>query len=842
MKLFSVKILFVGVVGLAPLLLASRAPRPQSLGVQHNPSPGPLANIAIDYPLPGSVFPPDITAPTFLWRDSSNTTKRWVIEVSFVDRSAGMRIGATGEFLQMGELDPQAGTGEQLVPLTPEQLATHTWKPDSATWAAIKRRSVKSTASIVITGFAEQDSDLPISRGTVTISTSPDPVGAPIFYRDVPLMLSPPGDKGAIQPLPPSAIPLIRWRLRNIADAESRVVMEDLPTCANCHSFARDGKTLGLDLDGPKNDKGLYALVPVAKTTTIRNQDVIRWSSFQEHPDSVATGPATKRFGFMSQVSPDGHYVVTSIGPSTLGDAHQNENPNFAPGLSDRLFSTNYRDIRFSQVFYPTRGILAWYDRTEQKLRPLPGADDPRYVQTSAFWSPDGKYLIFSRGEARDPYPPGAAKPTHANDPNEPQMQYDLYRIPFNAGRGGKAEPIVGASVNGMSNNFPKVSPDGHWIIFVQNRNGLLMRPDSKLYIVPFAGGKPRLMKCNTPLMNSWHSFSPNGRWLAFSSKGRSPYTQLMLTHIDADGNDTPAILVDNTTAANRAVNIPEFVNLAPDGLQKIDPQATEFYRLFDRAFELVKNNQLAEAIAVLRQALQQDPDDALAHYALATALSGTGQERAAVDEYRAACALNPRSAAWFAHFAVSLALTGDLQSAVANWRKSLTLDPSKAETEADLGSALFEIGETQEGYEHLRKAVEMAPDFADAHSQLGSALAKMGRTDEAVEQLEKAVALAPTSVEYRFNLGYVLESRGDSAGAVASFQKAVQLSEGKDLRCLAALADAYDKAGDSVNAIQSAQQALTLALPQHDPQLEQHLRSAIERYQRDAAKSQSQQ
>ena len=68
--------------------------------------------------------------------------------------------------------------------------------------------------------------------------------------------------------------------------------------------------------------------------------------------------------------------------------------------------------------------------------------------------------------------------------------------------------------------------------------------------------------------MNSWHSFSPNGRWLVFSSKSRSPYTQMYLTHIDENGNDSPAILIDNATAANRAVNIPEFVNIPPDGLR----------------------------------------------------------------------------------------------------------------------------------------------------------------------------------------------------------------------------------------------------------------------------------
>jgi hypothetical protein len=154
-----------------------------------------------------------------------------------------------------------------------------------------------------------------VSEGSVTISTSADPVGAPIFYRDVPLMLWPKTEKGAIQPLPPFAIPLIKWKLRNIGETESRTVMEKLPTCANCHSFSADGKTLGIDLDGPKNDKGLYAIVAVAKAMTIRNDNVIRWSPFQEDPATRTSDPSVKRFGFMSQISPDGQYVVTSIGP-----------------------------------------------------------------------------------------------------------------------------------------------------------------------------------------------------------------------------------------------------------------------------------------------------------------------------------------------------------------------------------------------------------------------------------------------------------------------------------------------------------------------------------------------
>jgi Flp pilus assembly protein TadD len=346
-------------------------------------------------------------------------------------------------------------------------------------------------------------------------------------------------------------------------------------------------------------------------------------------------------------------------------------------------------------------------------------------------------------------------------------------------------------------------------------------------------------MKCNLSLMNSWHSFSPNGRWLAFSSKGRSIYTQLMLTHIDAKGNDTPAVLVENTTAANRAVNIPEFVNTPPDGLQQIDPQAAEVYRVADRGFELMGNGQMAEAVPEWRKALQMDPGDANWHFNLAVSLRESNQTPEAVEEFRKACDLDAKKPKWFADLAALLSQTGDLDGAVVNYRKSLLLNPSNAAVEADLGVALFKDGQGQEGYEHLQKAVDMDPGFAEGHNDLATALAKMGRLDDAVVEVQKAIALSPSSAGYSYNLGFALELRGDLAGAVEAFQKSVELSEGKDARCLAALADAYDKTGRFPEAIQSARQAADLAVQEKDPQLEQDLRNDLERYQRDGAATQ---
>jgi Flp pilus assembly protein TadD len=737
------RLLIAAALGAGCVLLGIGAELSSVFGMQEGQAASQTAvqaaKITIDYPLEGSVFPPEITAPVFLWHDSSSEAKEWVVEVSFEGQSQNIRVKTPGEFLRSGVLDPAAGPVQEL---TAEQAKTHTWQPNAETWATIKRLSVKAPATISISGFG--GGKFRLSTSSVHIFTSNDPVGAPIFYRDVPLLQPVAGENGPISPLPQSALPLIKWRIRNVAEPESRVVMENMPTCANCHSFSANGKTFGLDLDGPRNDKGLYALVPVAKDMTIANRNVIRWSSFQVNSEVKAGDPAVKRFGFMSQVSPSGRYVVTSIGPPDNTNVHKSEVPGFANGILDRLYSVNYRDLAFRQVFYPTRGILAWYDSKEKSFHPLPGADDPQYVHTSAFWSPDGKYLIYSRAVARDPYPPGVPKPAYANDPNETQIQYDLYKVPFNDGRGGKAVPVAGASNNGMSNDFPKVSPDGRWIVWVQNKNGLLMRPDSKLWIVPFGGGRPRLLKCNTPLMNSWHTFSPNGRWLAFSSKGRSPYTQLMLTHIDAEGNDTPAIMIENTTAGNRAVNIPEFVNIPVDGLDKIDPQATESYKLFDQAIQEIDENKMQDAIQTMRKAVELDPDDSLGHFVLATALTGSDREREALEEYRKACLLDPKNPAFADHLAVSLDLNGDAEGAIQQFQKAIELMPGSPEYRFNLGFVLESRGDYAAAVAPLEKAVELSHGKnVQTLAELAKSYDKSGRAPEAVQMERRAIDLA---------------------------------------------------------------------------------------------------
>jgi Flp pilus assembly protein TadD len=749
---------------------------------------GPLAApaaIAVDYPLEGSVFPPELPPPTWQWRDSGGQATSWQVEVAFADGSPALHAVSAGEPLRLGESDPRCVSATNKPPaLTPEQAAAHTWSPDEATWSAIKARSVAGPATVSITG-RRADGKRIVSRGQVSIWTSRDPVGAPIFYRDVPLMPSE-NEKGVIKPLAPQAVPLIAWRLRNIAERESHVMMTGLHTCANCHSFSTDGKTMGMDMDGPQNDKGLYAMVKVQPQMEIRNEDLIAWSTFRGKLGSKL------RVGFMSQVSPDARYVITTVNDPGIdqSDYQRRRDP---VDLVRNYYVANFKDYRFLQVFYPTRGVLAWYGRESAHLKYLPGADDTRYVQANAVWSPDGKYLVYARAEARDAYPAGGQLAQYATDPNETPIKFDLYRIPFNDGKGGKPEPLLGASQNGMSNSFPKVSPDGRFIVFVQAKNGLLMRPDSQLYIVPATGGKARRMTCNTPLMNSWHSFSPNGRWMVFSSKSRSPYTQMFLTHIDEQGNDSPAILIENSAAANRAVNIPEFVNIPEGGMQKIATPAAEYAEHMDFAVEAMKNRQYQAAAAEWNKALPLAPKEPRVRNGLGVALSELGKLDEAIVQYREALALSPQYAEAANNLGDALARKGAVKDAIAQFEKAVQLDPSYTVARANLGMLLVKAGQPGRAIVHLRKLVEAKPDSADAHRDLGHALADVRDFHEAGRHLEEAVKLSGGRDPLALHLlGRVYADLGRLPDAGAMQAQALMLANEQHNASLVAAISAY--------------------------------------------------
>jgi tetratricopeptide (TPR) repeat protein len=670
------------------------------------------AGLQITYPLEGTLFPPESVAPTFVWEDKTGSTGRWDVVV---------RDDAGRELLRASVDAPR-------------------WRPSEQDWKRIKQRSLERDAEVIVAG--ESQATVVTSSARVHIRTSKDKVGDSLFYREVPLPFL-----TAVQD--PSRI---RWRYGTIDEqAGPPIVLQNLPVCGNCHSFADNGSTLGLDVDYG-NDKGAYALLPVSKHMVLDDAKIITWDDYKR-----ADGELT--FGLLSRVSPTGRYVVSTV--------------------KDRSVFVAIPDLMISQLFFPIKGILVVYDRETKAFKALPGADDPQYVQTNAAWSPDGKEIVFARARAYRAERLEQQNAAVVNSKDVPEFtvekklfRYDLYRIPFNDGKGGTAEPLQGASDNGMSNFFPKYSPDGKWIVFCKAKSYMLLQPDSELYIVPAGGGVARRLRYNTARMNSWHSWSSNSRWLVFSSKVNGPYTQLFLTHIDENGNDSPPVLLERFTSPDRAANIPEFVKLPGDAIADIREQFLDPYSFLRAglANENTGNHELAER--AYRRGLELAPNDPELHNALGWTLFQEGRSEEAVVEYERALAADPKLVKAHNNMGLALVDLGRLDEAAGHYKAAVDLEP-KAEIYSDLGFVMARLGHPDEARADYQKALELDPNCASAHVNLAVMYLKAGAFGEAESHYRQALRAKP-SAETHNGLGYVLARQGRTDEALAEFRKAI--------------------------------------------------------------------
>jgi uncharacterized protein with FMN-binding domain len=448
--------------------------------------------IIITYPMDNTLFPPEIAAPTFIWNISSARNNNWFLQ-----------------FLTSGKDIYSAYVFESK------------WQPDSLIWQRIKRESKFDKIIFNVSCQMGKDSSTIQLSATTTFQFSSDSVVAPLFFRKLDLPFN----------FINQHLSSIEWCLGDISNYQkAKTLLTGVNMCGNCHSFSSDGKVMGIDFDYLR-DRGGYASLGIQEHTKIEKSDFFSWNNLSSKGNSSS--------GFLSVVSPNGRYVVSTINDKVI---------------------TSFKGDEFR--FFPVKGMLGVYDRMTGESYELPGANDSLYVQCNATWSPDGETIIYAKTStlsAKELKDPQTMKELTEG---KKDFRFDLWGIPFNNGKGGIAIPIPGASANGKSNYFPRVSPDGKWIVFTQASAYMLRQLDSKLVIVPFEGGEAHVLECNMNRMNSWHTWSPNNKWIAFCTKGFSPYTKIALTHIDAKGHASPPVLLDNFLNDTKVANLPEFVNI----------------------------------------------------------------------------------------------------------------------------------------------------------------------------------------------------------------------------------------------------------------------------------------
>jgi tetratricopeptide (TPR) repeat protein len=177
----------------------------------------------------------------------------------------------------------------------------------------------------------------------------------------------------------------------------------------------------------------------------------------------------------------------------------------------------------------------------------------------------------------------------------------------------------------------------------------------------------------------------------------------------------------------------------------------------------LREQGRLDEALAVLEQAVTQEPESARLRYELARTWKAKNDGDKAIVEYREAVRLDPDFAEAYLALGMAVGDQGRMTEAVTAFQHALRIKPDCLEAYLNLGKAYREQGDRDRSVAYLQHALHLCPNLFDAYHKLALTLADQGKLEEAVAAYREVLRLKPDFVPGISQLGGLLLQLGQA-------------------------------------------------------------------------------
>jgi len=229
----------------------------------------------------------------------------------------------------------------------------------------------------------------------------------------------------------------------------------------------------------------------------------------------------------------------------------------FSVNQTQQAFHTS--DPNRIEVFDKASDVVV-YDVENHEIITAPQLFSPDAFETFPTFSPDGKRLYFCSAIAKE-------LPVQYEE-----VKYSLCAISFDpASRtfGTQVDTLYNAPLRGQSVSFPRVSPDGKFLMYTLSDYGnfSIWHKEADLYLIDLSCNcHISLNRFNSRDTESYHSWSSNSRWVVFSSRRLDGlYTRPFIGYMDENGEPRKPFLVPQKDLHfydrfMKSYNIPEFV------------------------------------------------------------------------------------------------------------------------------------------------------------------------------------------------------------------------------------------------------------------------------------------
>lgn len=226
--------------------------------------------------------------------------------------------------------------------------------------------------------------------------------------------------------------------------------------------------------------------------------------------------------------------------------------PSWHPTLPLVAFSTNHTGQFFHTQsvakveVQDTESELVLYDVEHDRMILIPS--DREDLENFPTWSPDGRHIYYTSAHyvQRD-------TATHldrdmANHYTE--LQYDLYVRDFDPAtmQVGQRRLVLDLASAGQSASLPHVSPDGRHLLYASGQYGCfhIWHADADIRLMDLETMQvDSLELVNSPLADSYPTWSSNGRWIILASRRQDGnYSRVYIAYFDAEGQAHKAFVV----------------------------------------------------------------------------------------------------------------------------------------------------------------------------------------------------------------------------------------------------------------------------------------------------------
>ncbi|HEV8336963.1 MAG TPA: tetratricopeptide repeat protein [Candidatus Polarisedimenticolia bacterium] len=191
-----------------------------------------------------------------------------------------------------------------------------------------------------------------------------------------------------------------------------------------------------------------------------------------------------------------------------------------------------------------------------------------------------------------------------------------------------------------------------------------------------------------------------------------------------------------------------------------------------------ISTKQYDEAVPALTKTLAIKPDQGGAHFYLGIAHAQMGRDEEAIKEFQAEIPISPDQDSTYSNLASIYEKQGKLDDALENYKKAAEINPKRPEIHASMAAIYEKKGNQALAEAEYKALADVDPANASVTWYNIGAIAKNNdKNPDAVRAFKKAVELDPKYAQAHRELGYALVQQGDFNGAVEHFKKYIELA-----------------------------------------------------------------